>query len=266
MFYQILYYFGFLPIILQIFVLITLSIVVIIYFNNTRLTNNVFYPAIILAATHTFERLIRFVGNDIRTEKDILLCIIIIVILGYAIKQFLNTSTMFVVAFVFITISSFMPNIWIKSIFIPFSIILLLITLIKSIFNRNIKQIVLCIFALLLAFIIPNLSWMLNYAFVITFVYIISSMLSLDKLKAIVYIALAVLLTFFFTPWIAIEIMLIIEEVIRCFKAKTPISFIFIFFVNFLLFWILGVIFNNIILTLLCLIFIISAIYKYIGL
>lgn len=244
MFYRLLYYFGFLPIFIQVIILALGFVIFSIYLMHNRLSFKVYFPSLLIVSTHIIDRLIRWVGNDNKSEEAIVLSLIAIFIFGYIGKKVLKLSTSFVVSLSVILLACSYQNILLIGLGIPISIIGLLIESIKSIKAKNLNQFIFSLTGLAMAIVKPNLSGSLSYIITFLGVVAISNLLSLDNIKTFFYVTLSLLIALFFNPLIAIECILIIEQVIRCIKAQKPISFIFLILGNFLAFWLLGVIFN----------------------
>lgn len=254
MYYQLLRYFGFLPDYLETIILIAIAVIVVLYtiivIFVKKMSFSLYFPAILLTVSHICERFLRLFESDIEAERASLSTFILVLLLGWAIKNLLNTSTMFAVSIgLIIFASGTHQNIMLFTFFVVLALILLIITLIKSINYHNVKQIVLCIIGIILDFIVLSvkLGYLLNLLVAILLLYwlISSKEPKLSKVKVAIYLAFFALIAYFYTPLIAIECILIIEQIIICIKAKNPISLIVIFLGSFFAFWLYGLIFMH---------------------
>lgn len=247
MFYKALYFFGFMPKLLQIIVLIAIGITVTMFFSNIRKSATsifLFMPSILLTFSHICERIVRWFGNNTKGGMDFFLGIILLIILGYVLGRITNYNNMFIISTLFVIVCCVTQNIFIIAL-MPIALILLIISAIKSIFARNIKQLLMCIFVGFLALIMPPLGWSFNFAVTAGLVFIAVSLLNLSLVRTVAYTVLAMVLTILFTPWVAIEAILIVEQAIRSVSSGKVLSFFMAMLANFFAFWVIGLIFNQ---------------------
>lgn len=239
MFNRLFYNFGFLPQLLQIVLLALCFVGLIIYFfaKKNNIPAELYPPAVLLIVSHIFERAVY--------SDNLLLGIIVSFSVGYLISKIFKVSTMLVVALGFIIIPCATQNVYMISLGIPVAFFLLIITIIKSIFSKNWKQMVFSIIGIVGALTMPNLSWSFNFLVTAILLLLTIPLLNITTKSSIVYCIVAVVATLFFGPWVAIEIVLITEEIIRCIKAKAPLAFLMFMLANFLTYWLLLVSFSN---------------------
>ena len=259
MFYKALYFFGFMPKLLQIVILITIGITVTMFFCNIRKSATsifLFMPSILLTFSHICERIVRWFGNNTKGGMDFFLGMILLIFLGYVLGRITNYNNMFIISTLFVIVCCVTQNIFIIAL-MPIALILLIISAIKSIFARNIKQLLMCIFVGSLALIMPPLGWSFNFAVTAGLVFVAVSLLNLSLVRTVAYTVLAMVLTILFTPWVAIEAILIVEQAIRSVSSGKVLSFFMAMLANFFAFWVICLIFNK---EIIALVFIILAI------
>ena len=247
MFYKALYFFGFMPKLLQIIILITIGITVTMFFCNIRKSATsifLFMPSILLTFSHICERIVRWFGNNTKGGMDFFLGMILLIFLGYVLGRITNYNNMFIISTLFVIVCCITQNIFFIAL-IPIALLLLVITAIKSIISKNFKELLMCIVVGFLALIMPPLGWSFNFAVTAGLVFVAVSLLNLSLVRTVAYTVLAMVLTLLFTPWVAIESVLIIEEGIRCIKYGKVLSFFIAMLANFFAFWVIGVIFNH---------------------
>lgn len=245
MFYQALYYFGFMPKVLQIIILIVIAITSIKYFTRAYSSDGaLFLPAVLLTVSHICERLVRYFGNDSRRGTDFVLAIILLLSIGYILGKITNYNNMFVVSTLFVVICCVTQNIWLMAL-MPIALLLQIVIAIRAIFRKNLRQFLMCIVVCFFALSSPPLGWTFNYAVTMVLVVIIVSFLNLSLVRTVIYASFAIVMTTAFSPWIAIESILIVEQAIRSVKSKNVLSFIMAMLANFFAFWVIGVIFSH---------------------
>lgn len=247
MFYKALYFFGFMPKLLQIIVLIAIGITVTMFFSNIRKSATsifLFMPSILLTFSHICERIVRWFGNNTKGGMDFFLGMILLIFLGYVLGRITNYNNMFIISTLFVIVCCITQNIFFIAL-IPIALLLLVIGAIKSIISKNFKQLLMCIVVGFLALIMPPLGWSFSFAVTAGLVFVAVSLLNLSLVRTVAYTVLAMVLTLLFTPWVAIESVLIIEEGIRCIKYGKVLSFFIAMLANFFAFWVIGVIFNH---------------------
>ena len=100
MFYKALYFFGFMPKLLQIVILITIGITVTMFFCNIRKSATsifLFMPSILLTFSHICERIVRWFGNNTKGGMDFFLSMILLIFLGYVLGRITNYNNMFII-------------------------------------------------------------------------------------------------------------------------------------------------------------------------
>ena len=157
MFSRLFYNFGFLPQLLQVLLLILCFVGFIIYFftQKNNIPTNLFPPAVLLISSHIFERAVY--------ADNLLLGIIVSFAVGYLVGKIFKVSTMFVVALGLIIIPCATQNVYLISLCVPVAFFLLIITFLKSILNKNWKQMAFSIIGIVAALTMPNLSWSFNF-------------------------------------------------------------------------------------------------------
>lgn len=245
MFYQALYYFGFMPKVLQIIILIVIAITTIRYFTRAYSSDGpLFIPAILLTVSHICERLVRYFGNGTRRGTDFVIAIILLLCIGYILGKISNYSNMFVVSTLFVVVCCVTQNVLLMAL-MPIALLLQIVTAIKAVFRKNLRLFFMCIVVFFFALIKPSLGWIFNYAVTMVLVVIIVSFLNLNLVRTVIYASFAIVMTMVFSPWIAIESILIVEQAIRSVKSKNVLSFIMAMLANFFAFWVIGVIFSH---------------------
>ena len=259
MFYKALYFFGFMPKLLQIIVLIAIGITVTMFFSNIRKSATsifLFMPSILLTFSHICERIVRWFGNNTKGGMDFFLGIILLIILGYILGRITNYNSMFIISTLFVIVCCVTQKIFLIAL-IPIALLLLVITAIKSIISKNFKQLLMCILVGFFALIMPPLGWSFNFAVTAGLVFVAVSLLNLSLVRTVAYTVLAMVLTILFTPWVAIEAILIVEQAIRSVSSGKVLSFFMAMLANFFAFWVICLIFNQ---EIVALVFIILAI------
>ena len=259
MFYKALYFFGFMPKLLQIIVLIAIGITVTMFFSNIRKSATsifLFMPSILLTFSHICERIVRWFGNNTKGGMDFFLGIILLIILGYILGRITNYNSMFIISTLFVIVCCVTQKIFLIAL-IPIALLLLVITAIKSIISKNFKQLLMCILVGFFALIMPPLGWSFNFAVTAGLVFVAVSLLNLSLVRTVAYTVLAMVLTLLFTPWVAIEAILIVEQAIRSVSSGKVLSFFMAMLANFFAFWVICLIFNQ---EIVALVFIILAI------
>lgn len=255
MFYWLLHYFNLMQAEAKAICLISIAITVVFYILIEvifvkKLSFSFYYPAILLTISHMCERLVRYIGNDIESEKITISTILLAILFYFAVKNVLNTSSMFAGAIgLIIFASNSQENTMLFTFFVNLALVFLIITIIKSIGYKDFKQVILCIIAIALDLATFNVksNYLLNFLIAILFLYKLITWKTsiINKLQTILYIIIFAIITYFFTPLFALECILIIEQTILCIKTKAPISLIVILLGSFLAFWAYSCIFMN---------------------
>ena len=267
MFYKSLYYFGFLPKLLQVLILAVIFIAIVccfVIFKSKHIGYNLFLPSVLLTVSFICERLLRWFGNNTNEGKAFVIGVILILLAGYAMTSILNFSGLLSIAFMLILATCLLQSIFLIAV-MPIAIILLIIVIIKSIFRKDFRQVLFSLFLILVAYVVPDLSWIYNYVIVIFFLLGALFLLQVNFTKSIIYLISGIVMTMLFSPWIAIEVILIIEQLIRCIKSGKLLGFFMAMLANFFAFWVIGVIFNLELIALIFVIIVIIFVLKIMG-